>query len=310
MKVVYKLVLVLFLVCFSEGVFGSYINISLYPSNVITKKGEVIGIVSETSLKLLGVSLETNLVFKSYNIWTNTFYSLVPIPHTVLSNFNLVLHFSDSENFYTNVVIPIEVVIDPLLYAKRKPKVIKDVVVSNIFDVKTNKFSFYSDSVSNFVYSRYLTVFSSPFPDSVDIISEIKDGYGVNRSRGGIIFGRIHLGVDIPRCWGTKIYPTFDGVVIKTGRDRKAGKFVVIYHGYGVSSVYMHLSKILTKNWEYITTNDVLGLVGSTGRSTGSHLHLSVSIDGVYVDPVSFLKNDYSPYSIISNGIRYNFELQ
>ena len=308
MRGLFKLIFICISLLFGGSVFASRsIQVYLYPSNVILKKGEVIGVVVRGDFELESVSLEDKLYFSPYKIGEGTFYSLVPIPHTVLTNFNLGLRLTDGEEFYTNLVIPIEVVVDPISYAKRKPKVIKDIVVSNSFVVKTNRFSFYGDLFSEFVGNKFITTFCSPFPNSEDIISEIKDGYGVNRSRGGIISGRIHLGVDIPKAWGTKVFSVFDGIVISTGKDRRAGKFVAVYHGYGISSVYMHLSKILVRKGQYITTNDIIGLVGSTGRSTGAHLHFGVSINGIYVDPVSFFKNDYSPFSIISNGLVYEF---
>lgn len=308
MRGVLKLVVIFCLVFGGSFAFGYEAKVFLYPSNVILKKGEVIGVIVESDLTLENISLEGNISFKPYKIGENTFYSLVPVPHTVLTDFNLVFSFSSNESFSTNLVVPISVIIDPVFYAKRKPKVIKELVVTNSFVVKTNKFSFYGDLFADLVTDRFITSFSSPFPDSQNILSEIKDGYGVNRSRGGIIQGRIHLGVDIPKFWGTKIYSVFDGIVISKGRDRRAGNFVAVYHGYGVSSVYMHLSKILVDRLQYVTTNDVLGLVGATGRATGAHLHLGISINGIYVDPVSFFENNYSPSNIVSNGVSYTFE--
>ena len=308
MRGVLKLVVIFCLVFGCGFAFGYGAKVFLYPSNVILKKGDVVGVVVESDLTLENISLEGNISFKPYKIGENTFYSLVPIPHTVLTDFNLVFSFSSNESLSTNLVIPISVIIDPVFYAKRKPKVIKELVITNSFVVKTNRFSFYGDLFSDLVTNRFITSFSSPFPDSQDILSEIIDGYGVNRSRGGIIQGRIHLGVDIPKFWGTKIYSVFDGIVISKGRDKRAGNFVAVYHGYGVSSVYMHLSKILVDRLQYVTTNDVLGLVGATGRATGAHLHLGVSINGIYVDPVSFFENNYSPSNIVSNGVSYTFE--
>lgn len=275
------------------------ISLYLYPTNHIQKKGETIGMVIEETEEwnVLSISLEDKFEYPFYKINTNLVYSLVGIPYSIVTNFSLIVKITNKiSGEMLNFELPFYVNIDPLTYAKRKPKKITNFEITNDFSFKTNKFK----TPDN--YEGKISTFSKPLEGT------IKDGYGVNRSRGGILYGRIHLGIDIPREWGTKVHPTSDGIVTVASRDKVAGNYVVIYHGYGVSSVYMHLSKIIAKKGQIVTTNDIIGLVGSTGRSTGSHLHLGISINNVYVDPLSFLERDYSSSNIISNGIQIKID--
>ena len=78
------------------------------------------------------------------------------------------------------------------------------------------------------------------------------------------------------------------GVVVKVGQDKSSGKYVTFRHGdYTVS--YCHLSRILTRKGAAIGPRDVVGITGSTGRSTGEHLHITCKLDGKNVDPLMVL---------------------
>lgn len=273
--------------------------IYIYPTNYIEKKGETIGIIFEETkeFEMTSLSIENKIFYPFYRLESNIVYSLIGIPHTILTDFNLVVGVTNRETGdLINFEIPFYVNINPLTYAKRKPREIREIKVENSFDFKTTKFRFLPE------YKEDISFFIRPAE------GQVKDGYGVNRSRGGILQGRIHLGIDILREWGAKVKPTHSGVVILTSRDRKAGNYIVIYHGYGICSLYMHLSKILVKKGQIVTTNDTIGLVGSTGRSTGPHLHFGISVNNIHVDPISFLERDYSPLNIISNGLKIKIQ--
>ena len=100
-----------------------------------------------------------------------------------------------------------------------------------------------------------------------------------------------HPGVDIPGPVGTPIYATANGVVEIARPDGGYGNLVEIDHGHGIETRYGHLSKILVSANEQVTRGQLIGLMGSTGRSTGSHLHYEVRIDGRPVNPVPFLQS-------------------
>lgn len=104
----------------------------------------------------------------------------------------------------------------------------------------------------------------------------------------------MHAGVDIPGPVGTPVYATADGVVDHAERSGGYGNMIEIDHGKGIATRYGHLSKILVSDGAHVTRGQLIALMGSTGRSTGPHLHYEVRIDGHAVNPVPFLTSaDY-----------------
>jgi len=100
----------------------------------------------------------------------------------------------------------------------------------------------------------------------------------------------MHSGVDIPGPVGTPVYATADGVVGRSGWVGAYGNLVELEHGRGLQTRYGHLSKITVAPGTRVTRGQLIGLMGSTGRSTGSHLHYEVRIDGRAVNPLPFLQ--------------------
>ncbi|WP_367305108.1 peptidoglycan DD-metalloendopeptidase family protein [Sphingomonas tagetis] len=101
----------------------------------------------------------------------------------------------------------------------------------------------------------------------------------------------MHAGVDIPGPQGTPVYATADGVIGRSGRFGGYGNLIAINHGKGIETRYGHLSKILVASNTRVRRGQLIGLMGSTGRSTGSHLHYEVRIDGAAVNPMPFMQN-------------------
>jgi murein DD-endopeptidase MepM/ murein hydrolase activator NlpD len=100
----------------------------------------------------------------------------------------------------------------------------------------------------------------------------------------------MHAGVDIPGAVGTPIYATADGIVSNAGRQGGYGNMIAINHGRGIETRYGHLSKILVADHARVRRGQLIGLMGSTGRSTGSHLHYEVRLDGRPVNPIPFIQ--------------------
>lgn len=100
-----------------------------------------------------------------------------------------------------------------------------------------------------------------------------------------------HKGVDIANRKGTAIVATADGVVTFVGRKNNMGKVVVLDHGHGMITRYAHLSEALKKRGEKVKRGDLIALMGNTGRSTGSHLHYEVHLNGVPVNPQKYILN-------------------
>ncbi len=99
----------------------------------------------------------------------------------------------------------------------------------------------------------------------------------------------MHAGVDIPGPTGTPIYATADGIVNHAGRLGGYGNMIEVNHGKGIATRYGHLSKIIVADNSRVKRGQLIGLMGSTGRSTGPHLHYEVRIDGHAVNPIPFL---------------------
>ena len=98
---------------------------------------------------------------------------------------------------------------------------------------------------------------------------------------------RFHGGLDL-HARGDEVLAMMEGVVVKVGQDKTSGKYVTLRHGrYAVS--YCHLSKVLAGKGAVVRPRDVVGITGSTGRSTGEHLHITCKLDGKSVDPTVIL---------------------
>ena len=106
---------------------------------------------------------------------------------------------------------------------------------------------------------------------------------------------RTHTGIDLVAPTGTKIYATGDGVVTSAQFERGYGKAIVINHGYQYQSMYAHCSEILVHQGQKVKRGEVIGLVGNTGVSTGSHLHYEIIKGGQKVNPINYFLNDLSP---------------
>ena len=119
-------------------------------------------------------------------------------------------------------------------------------------------------------------------------------GYGV---RSDPFKGRaaMHAGIDLAGPVGTPIYATADGLVSDAGFNSGGyGNLVKIDHGRGIETRYGHMSAILVRAGQRVTRGQMIGRMGSTGRSTGSHLHYEVRIDARAVNPIPFMKSsDY-----------------
>lgn len=104
--------------------------------------------------------------------------------------------------------------------------------------------------------------------------------------RGG---WRMHKGIDIPGPSGSTILAADDGTVIVAGRAGNYGLLIELEHANGLRTRYAHLSQLLVRDGSPVARRQPIGLMGATGRATGSHLHFEVLRDGTEVDPLAFL---------------------
>ena len=136
------------------------------------------------------------------------------------------------------------------------------------------------------------TTASIPSQKPVEALS-LSSTYGV-RSDPFTGRARRHEGIDIPGPMGTPIYATADGVAEHAGWSNGYGNLVKLSHGAGLETRYGHMSALAINQGDHIHKGQIIGYMGSTGRSTGSHLHYEVRIDGAAVNPMPFLaSSDY-----------------
>ncbi len=134
-----------------------------------------------------------------------------------------------------------------------------------------------------------IAIQKTPFAMPVKSAFRFTSGFGYRRDpKGGGT--RMHEGVDFAAATGTPIYATADGVVVEAGWDSGYGRSVVIRHGFGIETRYAHLSRIHVNAGQRVSRGERIGDMGSSGRSTGTHLHYEVRVGGVAVNPMTYLR--------------------
>jgi len=126
-------------------------------------------------------------------------------------------------------------------------------------------------------------------------LDRIASGFGM---RIDPVYGtaKMHKGLDFTAPQGTPIYATGNGTIEVAGQTGDGfGNHVLINHGYGYETLYGHMYKVKVKVGEKVKRGEVIGWVGSSGKSTGPHCHYEVHINGQEVDPVYFFYNDLTP---------------
>ncbi len=98
-----------------------------------------------------------------------------------------------------------------------------------------------------------------------------------------------HKGIDVGASTGSDIVAAAGGSVVTAAYSVSAGNYIMLYHGNGIYTVYMHCSKLLVSAGEEVSQGQTIALVGNTGVSTGSHLHFGVSVNGTYVNPLNYV---------------------
>lgn len=148
-------------------------------------------------------------------------------------------------------------------------------------------------------FRQRMTDWSAPAPSPVlappqeaipapVVMPRLSSGYGVRSDplRGG---ARMHYGLDIPGPLGTPVLASGGGVIAYAGAAGGYGRMVEIDHGGGLRTRYAHLSRLLVRTGEPVAQHQAIALMGSTGRSTGSHLHFEVRVNGRATDPFALL---------------------
>jgi murein DD-endopeptidase MepM/ murein hydrolase activator NlpD len=140
---------------------------------------------------------------------------------------------------------------------------------------------------------QFMRVYADAVRETVPSIwpveGELTDNFGARRNPFGGGPSEFHSGLDIATAWGTPVVAAGGGIVIFAGTQNGYGYVVIVDHGNGLTSRYGHLSKIEAAEGQAIKRGETLGRVGSTGRSTGPHLHYEVRINDTAVSPRRYL---------------------
>ena len=153
------------------------------------------------------------------------------------------------------------------------------------------------DEIDQMVKDKQKLLSSIPAiqPISNKDLKELASGFG-SRIDPVYKIPKFHAGLDFAAPQGTPIYATADGrVKLATREDGGYGNHVIVDHGYGYETLYGHMVRIKTRSGSLVKRGEVIGWVGSTGKSTGPHCHYEVHKNGTPVDPVYFFYNDLTP---------------
>ena len=101
-----------------------------------------------------------------------------------------------------------------------------------------------------------------------------------------------HKGIDLANASGTSVHAAGDGVVIFAGWNGSFGNVIIINHGYGYKTVYGHLKEIKISKGDTVTKGELIGAMGSSGKSTGTHLHFEIRYNGTQINPLNILKEN------------------
>lgn len=136
-----------------------------------------------------------------------------------------------------------------------------------------------------------MSLFKSDEEITVPVHGEITSEYG---NRTNPVSGEylMHSGVDIAASQGTEIRAAYSGIVSDVGSNSVGGNYISLVHKDGSETLYCHCSKIIAEKGDVIRAGETIALVGSTGRSTGPHLHFEISLDGKTENPLLYLPHE------------------
>ena len=187
---------------------------------------------------------------------------------------------------------------------KKNSKNSADLTIVEKYEVELPKISTQADVVAKLYEKKVTVVTTSKYPNinssgfstsrsttSVKKlgISFVRPTSGVVTSRFGARWGSTHTGIDIGAPTGTNIKAAAGGTVIFSGWKGTLGKLVVVSHGNGVQTYYAHCSSLLVSSGQTVSAGQLIAKMGSTGRSTGPHLHFEIRVNGSAINPQSYI---------------------
>jgi len=268
----YKTLLILLLPVF---LFSKTLITPLNPA-----KGEPVLILDTNKplyAEMFGKKFYFHPTFKNRNFSS---FALIPVSYYKKpKSYTLTIHYKNSFKKYT-------IYVDEGTYKKEEIKVAKKYVSPPKKVIKRIKKE-YKEAMK--IYNTYTKkrLWHSYF--SLPLHSKITSMFGSARMFNGKLKS-YHTGIDFKAKTATPVKAVSDGVVVLAKKRYFAGGSVIVSHGLGIYSCYYHLSKINAKKGQKVSKGTIIGLSGKSGRVTGPHLHFTMWLDGVIVNPQKLVK--------------------
>jgi len=238
--------------------------------------------VNGSPLKVTGKWLRRDLTFShgSVSVW----YSLAGVAYeTKPGTYNLALEATMRDGRVLHLLRPVTVhaakyntsrLTVPQKYVTPDPETLKRIEAEK--EIKNQAFAHLIPA------PEWLGNFVAPVP------TEVTEAFGTSRTFNGML-ASVHRGLDFHAPMGTPVHASNAGEVVLARELFYEGNCVVIDHGLGFMTLYMHLSQFDVKESDTVEKGQTIGLSGDTGRATGPHLHMSVRWNGEYLDPAKLL---------------------
>jgi murein DD-endopeptidase MepM/ murein hydrolase activator NlpD len=306
MKITPKIILIIFLLAISGGVYVYAKNIKKEEVGEKISKENVQSIVKEDEVKKSEVKIEPKTIYPGDPVFITIISSSTPkeiswgtkklkiFEYEGLSRAFVPVDFSDTKSSYELKVsledgreISQNIEITPREKIER-PLGIPEKLGGNTDASAQNLVKKLAEEnhILNTVATATSTLWSLSFKYPLKNVY-ITDDYGYDRKT--ITQTIPHKGTDFRASIGTPVMAMNDGVVRVARVFTVYGNTVIIDHGLGVQTLYMHLSKLNVKEGDFVKSGDVIGQSGDTGYADAAHLHISVKIDGISIDPITFL---------------------
>lgn len=241
---------------------------------------------------------EYNLCFIKKDVSTNDDEILSKIEETGKTYYQYyAIVENEEEKYYVSTKEEAEEVIEKL--KKKKSRNIDKIAYTEVFGEEIKDFT-ETDSIITALYKKPYTTYSGAGTGSYTIAYQkvdlgisltlpVKSGYTIT-SRFGPRWGTTHTGTDVAAPTGTAIYAAAAGTVIFSGNQGNGyGNYIIIDHGNGVSTLYGHCSSLGVSTGARVSQGQYIAAVGSTGNSTGPHLHFEVRKDGSRLNPQNYV---------------------
>ncbi len=279
----------------------SLANFALQPTAYFDNEGNVMN--SDGSAVESNISFKDPVSFQTYKVQAGDTISGISVKFG-LSNISTLIavnNISNVRELYSGQKLKIPSM-DGLLHTVSSGESLEglsvkyNVTVEDLLDVNDLESSMLTEGQSIFIPGARMESLALQKAMGEIFIYPIKAAWRLTSKFGARpdpftgVAGQFHGGIDMACPKGTPIYSAMSGTVVTAGYSNVYGNYVIIKHIDGYQTLYGHMSKITTKKGSYVSQGVQIGLVGSTGYSTGPHLHFTVYKDGKRIDPLTVLK--------------------